>query len=83
MYVAKIPNRHSPPTYLLRESFREDGKVKSRTLGNITSLGIEKIVLISQILKDTPILPASVFHINRSRSHRHVAKHIEITIKKG
>jgi hypothetical protein len=83
MYVAKIPNRHSPPTSLLRESFREDGKVKSRTIGNITSLGVEKIALISQILKGTPILPASVFHINRSRPHGHVAKYIKITIKNG
>jgi hypothetical protein len=43
MHVAKIPNRGSSPTYLLRETYREDGKVKHRTLGNITSLGIEKI----------------------------------------
>ena len=28
MYVAKVPNRGSPPAILLRESYREDGKVK-------------------------------------------------------
>ncbi|MDR2438913.1 MAG: hypothetical protein LBE12_06045 [Planctomycetaceae bacterium] len=43
MHVAKIPNRNSAPTYLLRETYREGGKVKHRILGNITSLGSEKI----------------------------------------
>ncbi|MDR2345959.1 MAG: hypothetical protein LBE18_07825, partial [Planctomycetaceae bacterium] len=51
MHVAKIPNRNSAPTYLLRETYREGGKVKYRTLDNITSLGSEKIARISQILK--------------------------------
>ena len=32
MYIARIPNRSSPPAYLLRESYREGGKVKNRTL---------------------------------------------------
>jgi hypothetical protein len=32
MYVTRIPNRDSPPAVLLRESYREGGKVKSRTL---------------------------------------------------
>ena len=30
MYVVKVPNRGSPPAILLRESYREDGKVKNR-----------------------------------------------------
>jgi hypothetical protein len=55
MYVAKIPNHGSSPTYLLRESYREDDKIKSRTVGNITSLGIEKIARIALILKRFPI----------------------------
>jgi hypothetical protein len=33
MHIAKIPNRNSPPTYLLRESYRENGKVKNRIPG--------------------------------------------------
>jgi hypothetical protein len=28
MYVATVPNRGSPPAILLRESYREGGKVK-------------------------------------------------------
>ncbi len=37
MYIASVPNRTSPPAILLRESYREDGKVKTRTLANLTS----------------------------------------------
>jgi len=36
MYIATIPNRSSPPAILLRESYRQGGKVKSRTLANLT-----------------------------------------------
>ena len=36
MYVATVPNRNSPPAILLRESYRLDGKVKTRTIANIT-----------------------------------------------
>jgi hypothetical protein len=38
MYVASVPNRNSPPAILLRESYREAGKVKSRTVANISHL---------------------------------------------
>ncbi len=37
MYVVKVPNRASPPANLLRESYREAGKVKNRTLANLSS----------------------------------------------
>jgi hypothetical protein len=36
MHIQVIPNRGSPPAILLRESYREDGKVKKRTLLNLT-----------------------------------------------
>ncbi|MDR0610176.1 MAG: hypothetical protein LBG58_08715 [Planctomycetaceae bacterium] len=55
--MAKIPNHGSKPTYLLRESYHEDGKVKTRTVGNITSLGVDKIARISQILKGQTSFP--------------------------
>jgi len=35
MYIAIVPNRHSRPAVLLRESYREEGKVKNRTLGRV------------------------------------------------
>jgi hypothetical protein len=43
MHVDRIPNRTSPPAYLLRETYREDGKVKKRTLANITHWPLAKI----------------------------------------
>ena len=36
MYVAVLPNRGSPPAILLRESYREAGKTKNRTLANLS-----------------------------------------------
>ena len=36
MYVTRVPNRGSPPAVLLRESYREDGKVKTHTLANLS-----------------------------------------------
>jgi len=73
MYVAKIPNRNSPPTYLLRESYRENGQVKNRTLTNISHLPLEQIQLLSRVLKGEPLLPVDeVFQILRSLPHGHV-----------
>ena len=36
MYIETVPNRNSPPAILLREGYREDGKVKKRTLANLS-----------------------------------------------
>ena len=36
MYIESVPNRKSPPTILLRESYRENGVVKKRTTANLT-----------------------------------------------
>ena len=36
MYIESVPNRNSPPAVLLRESYREGGKVKKRTLLNLS-----------------------------------------------
>jgi hypothetical protein len=36
MYIESVPNRKSPPAVLLRESFREKGVVKKRTIANLT-----------------------------------------------
>ena len=38
MFIDTIPNRKSPPAVLLRESYREDGRVKKRTLANLSKL---------------------------------------------
>lgn len=74
MYIAKIPNRNSPPAYLLRESYREGGKVKNRTLANLSKLPLEQIEMIRQVLKGRTMVPAEeAFQIRRSLPHGHVA----------
>jgi hypothetical protein len=76
MYVATVPNRHSPPATLLRESFRQDGKVHNRTLSNLSHWPAEKIEALRQLLRgDYHGLPAleSAFQITRSWPHGHVA----------
>ncbi len=50
MYVARVPNRGSLPAVLLRESFREDGKVKNRTLANLSRWPEQKVEALSAVL---------------------------------
>jgi transposase len=76
MYVATVPNRNSPPAILLRESYRLNGKVKSRTLANISHLSPSKIdalrlALAGSLAPSTPLPDA--FLISRSLPHGHVA----------
>ena len=51
MYIARIPNRSSPPATLLRESYRDSGKVKTRTLANLSSWPFERIEALRRALK--------------------------------
>src|SRR5438552_11956610 len=77
LYVASVPNRNSPPAILLRESYRQAGKVKTRTLANISHLASHQVEALrlafagSLTASSTP-LPES-FHISRSLPHGHVA----------
>lgn len=78
MYVATVPNRNSPPAILLRESYRENGKVKTRTIANISHLPPLKIQAIQMALAGS--LPATAssplpdsFRVSRSLPHGHVA----------
>jgi hypothetical protein len=50
MYIDVVPNRQSPPAMLLRESYREHGKVKKRTLANLSKLPREVVERIRQAL---------------------------------
>lgn len=43
MYVAVVPNRNSPPAILVRESFRQEGKVRNRTIANLTDWPPQKV----------------------------------------
>jgi hypothetical protein len=51
MYIATVPNRHSPPAILLRESFRDGAQVRTRTLANLTSWAPERIDALRRALK--------------------------------
>jgi transposase len=76
MYVAVVPNRNSPPAILLRESFREQGKVHNRTIANLSHWPPGQIEALRQVLKGSygseGVTPAC-FEITRSRPHGHVA----------
>jgi transposase len=75
MYVATIPNRGSPPAILLRESYREDGKVKNRTLTNLSHWPPEQIQALRSVLRgatDVAVLEEA-FEVVRSQPHGHVA----------
>src|SRR5882757_6292741 len=75
MYVATVPNRNSPPAILLRESYRQDGKVKTRTLANISHLHSHQIdalrsALSGSVVPAGPPLP-DAFFVSRSLPHGH------------
>jgi transposase len=51
MYIARVPNRKSRPAILLRESYREGGKVCTRTIANLTNWAAERIVAMERLVK--------------------------------
>src|SRR5882762_7613534 len=51
MYISTIPNRNSPLAILLRESFREKGKVKNRTLANLSHWNPARIEALRRALR--------------------------------
>ena len=74
MYVARVPNRNSPPAILLRESYRVGDKVKTRTLANLSGWPEAKIQALARLLKDeAAAAPADRFAIERSLPHGHIA----------
>src|SRR5512147_3210203 len=56
MYVTRVPNRSSPPAVLLRENWREGGKVKSRTLANLTHWPDAKVEALRRVLRGETFL---------------------------
>jgi transposase len=75
MYVAVVPNRSSPPAILLREAYRENGKVHNRTLANLSHWPAAQIEALRGVLKGGAA-SGSVggdFQIVRSLPHGHVA----------
>ena len=73
MHIHIVPNRGSPPTVLLRESYRQGAKVHKRTLANLSDLSAEQIEGIRAALRGETLRPAGArFEITCSRAHGHV-----------
>lgn len=73
MYIDTVPNRNSRPAVLLREGWREGGKICKRTLANLTEWPAHKVELLRRLLRDEPLLaPEDAFTIERSLPHGHV-----------
>jgi transposase len=73
MHIHIVPNRGSPPTVLLRESYREGSKVCKRTLANLSSLSTAQVEAIRAALAGHTVqLSPQSLEITASRPHGHV-----------
>src|SRR5947209_8779233 len=70
---AKIVRKHRGKTYVshrLRQSYRQDGKVKHRTLGNLSPLPPCILGLVQRSLAgEAFVSPAEAFRTTQSRPH--------------
>ena len=74
MYIERVPNRNSPPAVLLRESYREAGRIKKRTLANLSKLPAAAVETLRRVLRgERLVAPAEAFTCVRSLPHGHVA----------
>ena len=77
VHVATTTRRYKNQTYhshLLRRTFREDGRVKHETLGNVSHLPDRVIDLVRRALKgETFVNPENAFDCVRSLPHGHIA----------
>src|SRR5512142_3129028 len=87
VHVAKVTNTIKGVTYTsyyLRRTFRQDGKVKHETLGNLSDLPVHVIDLLSRALKGETFVPAAeAFRITRSLPHGHVEAVLTMISKLG
>jgi hypothetical protein len=85
MYIDIVPNRQSPPAVLLRESYRQHGKVKKRTLANLSKLPgdiVEQLRLLLQGGQAVADFEAAL-EVVRTLPHGHVAAVLGTVIKTG
>ena len=75
MYIESVLNRNSPPAILLRESYRENGKVRKRTLCNLSDWSTAHVEGLRGVLKGgTVVAPdRDAFTVTRSLPHGHAA----------
>jgi len=75
-HIAEIKKHHKGKTYtttLLRRTYREDGKVKHETLGNLSHLPEAALSLIKRSLSGEQFVATSSWRIDRTLPHGHVA----------
>jgi transposase len=73
MHIHIVPNRNSKPAILLRESYRENGKVKKRTIANLSSLSLNQVGQIRLVLKGKKLAEVDkLFEKLESKHHGHV-----------
>jgi transposase len=75
MYIEAVPNRNSPPAILLRETYRQDGKICKRTLCNLSHWPSAHVEGLRGVLRGGTVIPAGrdAFTVTRSLPHGHVA----------
>jgi DDE family transposase len=75
MYIESVPNRNSPPAILLRESYRDNGKVRKRTLCNLSDWPVAHIEGLRGVLRGGTVIAAEcdAFTVLRTLPHGHVA----------
>ena len=74
MYVETVPNRNSPPAVLLREGWREGGRVRKRTLANLSHWPPDQLDRLRRVLKgELLVAPHQALQLSRSLPHGHVA----------
>jgi Transposase DDE domain len=73
MYIESVPNRGSPPAILLRESFRGNGRVRKRTLANLSAWPTALVEGFRTLLKGGVAVAADGIRIRRALPHGHAA----------
>src|ERR1700719_994695 len=73
MYIESVPNRSSPPAILLRESFRENGRVRKRTLANLSDWPTTLVEGFRTLLKGGVAVAEEGIAIRRALPDGHAA----------
>jgi hypothetical protein len=75
MHIESVPNRNSRPAILLRESYRKDGKVRKRTLANLSRWPEQLVEGLRTLLRGGVAVAKAedALAIKRSLPHGHVA----------